>query len=52
MEAVSDFFSAAVGALAALADGFVGALGTRGSVMLVMTAAIGLVWLAGRTLKL
>lgn len=52
MDAVTDFIGTALAAVVALADSVVGALGTSGSIMLVATAAIGLAWLAGRTLKL
>ncbi len=52
MDQVIGLFDTVLGAVMALADGVIGALGTTGSVMLVMTATIGLVWIAGRTLKL
>lgn len=51
MDRLIDVFDATLGAAMALAGGVIGALGTTGSVMLVMTAAIALVWIAGRTLK-
>jgi len=48
MELVGDVLRAAM----ALAGGVTDALGRTGSVILVATATIGLVWIAGRTLKL
>ncbi|MGH6981517.1 MAG: hypothetical protein ACREFC_09955 [Stellaceae bacterium] len=36
----------------AIAGGVTHALGQTGSIILVLTATIGLVWIAGRTLKL
>lgn len=52
MDQAIDLFDTVLRAVMALADGVIGALGTTGGIMLVMTAAIGLVWIAGRTLKL
>lgn len=52
MDGVIGLFDTLLGTVMALAQGVIDALGTTGSVMLVMTAAIGLIWIAGRTLKL
>ncbi len=52
MDGLIDLFDALLDGIAALAGGVIGALGTTGSVVLVMTGAIALIWIAGRTLKI
>jgi hypothetical protein len=49
---VIDLLQEILGGIMAIAGGVVRALGATGSLMLLVTATIALVWVAGRTLKL
>jgi hypothetical protein len=52
MDQIVDLLDAFLRGVMAIAGGVIGALGPTGSVMLVITATIGLIWIAGRTLRL
>lgn len=52
MGMVEDLIGSALDAAMAIIGGVTHALGQTGSIMLIATAAIALVWLAGRSMKL
>lgn len=52
MEWLVDVIDGLLQAVMAIAGGVTAALGTTGSLMLLVTAAIGLIWLTGRALRI
>jgi hypothetical protein len=52
MDDIIDLLTSILNGIMAIGGGVMTALGTTGSLLLIVTATIGLVWITGRTLKL